>query len=494
MGQIRKQTLQLSFLTYIGFIIGALNTYFLARLFTPEQYGLTQVIISIAAIMAPLGVLGTPAFMTRFFPYYFDYLDKRRNDMLTVSVLVSAMGAVLVFSGAMIFEPLVVRKFTGKSPLVVKYYHWSLVFAFFYLCFLVLESYLGALKKTVLPGFMKETGYRIFIMLITGLYATRLISFDTFVILFCCIYLLVVLILVVYLIVSGQLYLPLRFSHVTRRLRKRIVLYVGFVYSSVIIHSLAAQISTLAVAGARSLGDAGVFALNQFSAAILQVPYRSMQNIASVLISTHWKNRNYPEIEKIYRRSAINLLLMSMFLFFNLWLNYDDGLKFLGIYDKFAPGKTVFLILGIYNILELGTGLNTSLLGTSPAWRFEFYSGLFLLAMSIPLNIFMARRMGMEGVALATLITFTIYNALRLIFIYRRFNMWPFSMKTIYAIVMTLLDYALVYYLLHNLHGIGAVLLRGVLFSGVFIAGTWWLHLTPDLREVTHIIKKRLGR
>ncbi|HEY4148104.1 MAG TPA: polysaccharide biosynthesis C-terminal domain-containing protein [Chitinophagaceae bacterium] len=492
MGQIRKQTIQSSFLTYIGFIIGAINTYFFARLFTTEQYGLTQVIISISQIIAPLAVFGMASYMYRFFPYYSANLTNEKNDLLTVAVIGCLAGNLIVFSGCIIFEPFVVRKFSEKSYLVVKYYYWSLVFSFFFAWFMILESYLGTLRKTVFPSFMKETVSRALVLILIGLYATRVIAFNTFVILFCGIYFVIVLILIGYLIISGQLHMPFKFSHVTRRFKKGIASYTGFMYGSIVIHSIASQISTIVLAGAKSLGDTGVFALNQYTAAILQVPYRSLQVISGVLIAVHWKNKNLVEIERIYKRSSINLLLICLFLFFNIWLNYDDGLRFLHLYDKFSGGKTVFLILSIYNILELGTGVNASLLVTSPAWRFEFYSGVVLLILSIPLNVFMGRWGGMMGVAYATLITFTIYNVVRLIFIHRRFNMWPFSRETLYALAMGTLLYFGISFLLGSTHGLTGIILRSLSFSGGFIAGIYYLHLTPDLPELVHAIKKKI--
>ncbi|MBC7901992.1 MAG: polysaccharide biosynthesis C-terminal domain-containing protein, partial [Gemmatimonadaceae bacterium] len=121
------------------------------------------------------------------------------------------------------------------------------------------------------------------------------------------------------------------------------------------------------------------------------------------------------------------------------------------------------------------------------------YSGMVLLCLSIPLNIYMARWQGMEGVAIATLTTFTIYNFIRLVFIRKRFNMWPFTDKTIYAIVLAAVTYGLVYILLRNLHGITGILLRSFLFSVLFIGGAWVLHLTPDLREVYQLMRTKLG-
>jgi len=497
MGQIRKQTIQSSFLSYIGFLVGAINTYFFTRqgLFTPDQYGLTQVFISMSQILAPLASFGMVAYMNKFFPYYFENLQDKKNDLLTVAVIFSLVGAALVFSGAFLFKPFVVQKFAKKSTqLVVEYYYWMLMFSFFYLCFIILESYLGTLKRTVLPNFMKETAYRIAVLLLIGLFAFRIINFGTFIVLFCCIYLLIVAIIVTYLFVTHQLHFSLQFSYISRRFRKKMATYVSFVYAGIVINGIARQIDTLALAGAKSLTDTGIYSLNQYIAAILQVPYRGMQAIGGALIAQHWKNKNKAEIERIYKRSAINLLLLSMFLFFNIWLNYDDGLSLLHIEEKYAAGKTVFLILGIYNMLELGTGINAAVISTSPAWRFEFYSGILLLAISIPLNVFMARWRGMEGVALATFITFTIYNVVRLLFIKWRFNMWPFSMKTVYAILLTVSAYLAAYFITYNMHGLLAMVIRSVIFSGAFLGGAYFMALSPDLPELIAIIKNKLKK
>lgn len=496
MGEIRKQTLQSSFLSYIGFLVGAINTWFFTRqgMFTPEQYGLTQVIISMSQILGPLASLGMTAFMNRFFPYYYDHLDRRKNDMLTVALLFSAVGAVLIFSGCIIFEPFVIRKFSTRSPLVIEYYYWTLFFSFFYLWFLIFESYLGTLKKTVLPGFMRETGYRLCVLALIGLYAFGVIDFSLFVKLFCSIYLLIVLVIAGYLFWIRRLYVPSTFSKVTKRIKKSVWQYVLYVYTSLTINGIARQIDTLSLAGAKSLNDTGIYSLNQFMAAILQVPYRGLQAIAGPLIAEHWKNKNYTELRRIYERSSINLLLMACFLFFNIWLNYDDGLQFLHIEEKYAAGKTVFLVLGLCNIYELGTGVNGAMLTTSPGWRFEFYSGLALLLLSIPLNIYMARWKGMEGVAFASMSTIITYNTIRLLFIKYRFNMWPFSSKTVYALLLTAGCYLLTGWLFQSIHGLTGIILRSIFFSGLFLTGVFVFRLTPDLPQFIEVVKRRLGK
>ncbi|WP_276482223.1 lipopolysaccharide biosynthesis protein [Paraflavitalea pollutisoli] len=496
MGQIRKQVIQSSFISYIGFIIGAINTWFFVKqgLFTPEQYGLTQVMISISQVLTPLASLGMTVFIYRFFPYYTGRLASRDNDMLSITVVFTCIGALVVFCLCLFFEPLIIRQFAVKSKLLVEYYYWTLLYSFFFLCFTTLEAYLWSLKRTVLSSFMKETAYRILVLVLIGLYAFGVIDFRSFVILFSCTYFLIVLVLVAYLAATHQLYFARKISPVTKKFRKSIFRYVGSVYAGSAITSMARQIDTLSLAGARDLSDTGIYSLNQFIAAILQVPYRGLQAIAVPMISEHWKNKNYPEINRIYQRSSINLLLIGSFLFANIWLNYTDAFAFFNVEPKFLSGKTVFLLLGLYNVFELATGTNTAIIATSPAWRFEFYSGLILMSISIPLNILLANLYGMNGVAFATMSTLVIYNIIRLIFIRHRFKMWPFSMKSLYALLLVIAALVIAYYPTNNLHGLVGMLLRSVLFSGCFFAGVFYFKLTPDLPQFIEVVKNRLRK
>lgn len=494
MGQIRKQTIQSSFLAYTGFLIGAINTYFFTKqgLFTPAQYGLTQTIISISQMLAPIGTLGATTFIAKFYPYYFDRLKPKDNDMLAVAIMAMSIGALMVLGASLYFEPIVIRKFGARSALLVTYYYWSLGFAFFFLCFMILEQYLAALKRTVIPNFMKETVYRACVSVLIALYAFKIISFDIFVKLFCSVYLLIVLLMIGYLIFTKQLFLSFRFSIVTKRLRRPIATYTLFVYAGIAINGIARQIDTLAVAGARDLGEAGIYTLNQFTAALIQVPYRALIAIAGSVIAQHWKNKRKSDIDRIYKRASINMLLISSFIFLMIWVNYEDGLVLLGLNKQFASGKYVFLILGIYNIMDLTMGSSSVVIATSPAWRFEFYSGLVLLALSIPLNIMMARWNGMTGVALATLITYTVYNSIRVIFLGNRFRLWPFTLKSLWAVGLVLGVYGIVWLLTGNMHGITGIFIRSLLIAGLYLGGVWLFKLTPDLHQVLEIVLKKL--
>ena len=206
MGNIRKQSILSSLLIYVGFVFGAINSYLFAKngYFQPGEYGLTQAFISINLIFFSLAAFGMPSVISRFYPYYHDDLEPKKNDLLSLAFVFAITGFILVCLGAIYFEPVVLRKFSEKSPLLVKYYYWILPFTFFYLVFALLDTHSAIHKKTVLPNFLRETGFRVIVTILIILYIFKYIDFDIFIKLFAFIYVLLAMILA--LVVSAALY------------------------------------------------------------------------------------------------------------------------------------------------------------------------------------------------------------------------------------------------------------------------------------------------
>jgi 4-amino-4-deoxy-L-arabinose transferase-like glycosyltransferase len=97
------------------------------------------------------------------------------------------------------------------------------------------------------------------------------------------------------------------------------------------------------------------------------------------------------------------------------------------------------------------------------------------------------------GPAIANLITFTIYNAIRYFFLLKKFKLQPFNLKTIYTIVLGIAVYYCCYFLFNTMHGFFGLILRSILYLVLFIAGTLLLKLSPDIMPVWQTFKKKLG-
>lgn len=505
MGSIRKQTIISSILVYIGFFIGFINNYFYTtttpfffyesgNVFTPSQYALTRIFFDFGQIMFAFGSLGVIPVIYKFYPYYKDNLPEKRIDLLSWALLASFFGFLLVLWGGWYFEPLFIRKFSENSQLVVDYYFWLFPFAMGMLFFSVIESFCWAVHKSVISNFLKETGLRILTSVLILLFYFKLISFQYFVYLFAFQYLVVFLVLLVYLYRTGHLYLTFSISRVTRKFWKKIVGMQALIFGGTFIAAVAATIDSLIIASLKGLTATGIFVFAQYAANLIQVPQRSIQSISAGILSRAWKDKDYKEIYRIYQRSCINLLLMSLFIFGNIWLNVVDGMQVLNIQKDYSDGLGVLFILGMVRIIDAGTGLNAMVINTSTFWRFDFYSGVILLAFRLPLTYFLIKEYGIIGSAFAELTAYTIYNFIRFEFLRRKFKMQPFTIKTLYSFLLAAAAYGFCYFLMKDIHGWPGLILRGISFSGIMIAGIFYFKLTPDAGQLFAVFLKRVDR
>jgi O-antigen/teichoic acid export membrane protein len=497
MGNIRKQTIISSILVYFGFLIGLLNIYLYSSKsgpFTPEQFGLTRIFFDYAQNMFAFGALGVIPVIYKFYPYYKDNLPEEKIDLMSWALVASFLGLLLVVFLGWYFEPRFVNIYAAKSKLVVDYYFWMVPFAIGLLFFSILEGFSWALHKSVFSNFLKETLFRIITTILILLYYTHIISFSGFVHLFAMQFGLVFLVLLIYLLRSGQLHFPLTISRVTKKFWKKMLGMQALTFGGTCIASVAATIDVFIIAGFQDLKAVGIFVFAQYAANLVQVPQRSIQAVSAGVLSRAWKDKDMKEINRIYQRSCINLLLLALFIFGNLWLNISQGIQILHIKNEYADGLSVMFILGMVRIIDAGTGLNALVINTSAFWRFDFYSGIILLAFRLPLTYLLIKNYGIIGSAFAELFAYSVYNFIRFEFLRRKFGMQPFNGKTILSIVLGVMAYVLCYQTMKNIAGWPGIILRGGSFSLIMIAGIFYAQLTPDAMQLYAVFQKRFLR
>lgn len=493
MGTIRKQTIISSVLVYIGFLIGAINMYFYTKngSFTLEQYGVTRIFFDFAQNMYAFGALGVIPVIYKFYPYYKDNLEQHKIDLMTWGMLAALVGFILVLLAGWYFRPVFQEQFYEKSKLIVDYYYWMFPFAFGMLFFSVLEGFCWALQKTVFSNFLKETGLRIFTTIFIVLYLFKIISFESFVYCFAFLYLLIFLILAAYLYSTHQLRFPTVISRVTKKFWKKMLGMQVLIYSGTVIASVAATIDSFIIAKFQGLAVVAIFGLAQYAANLIQVPQRSIQAISAGILSRAWKDKNITEIKRIYSRSCINLLLMALFIFGNLWLNVAEGIRVLGIQKEYEAGLGTIFILGMVRIVDAGTGLNAMVINTSTFWRFDFISGVILLAFRLPLTYYLIKNYGIIGSAFAELAAYSLYNFIRFEFLRRKFNMQPFDRKTLYSLMVAIAAFGVSYFAFSGIEGWLAIIGRSIIFSAIMIAAIFQFNLTPDAGQLYEIFKNK---
>ncbi|MEO9051072.1 MAG: oligosaccharide flippase family protein, partial [Ginsengibacter sp.] len=424
--------------------------------------------------------------------YYKDNLPKKKNDLLTWTFLISLIGFCCVIVAGIVFKELVVRKF-GKSPEFIQYYLWVFPFGFSILMFSMLEVFAWNIRKSILTTFLREVFFKVLTMLLIFFVSFNWIhSFDTFIKMYAFTYGATALALLIYLLWEKEFYITFTISRVTKKFYKKMASMATLVYFGGTIFMIANFIDTIVIMSLLGTNAVGTFLLGSAVSGLVQAPQRGAVAASVPVLSKAWKDKDFDKINLIYQRSGINLLIASLGIFFIIWLNYGDAVTTFKLKPAYLESQWLFFFLGMARVVDLGTGVNSQIIGTSTFWRFEFVSGMILLSLAVPLNYFLVKQAGIVGAGYSNLISMFIYNVIRITFLKKKFNMHPFSIKTFYAILLAVGCYFICYYAFNSLHGFLAIMFKTIVFTALYGGSIIYFDLSPDVLPVLGTLSDKL--
>ncbi len=496
MSTIRRQSIISSGIVYIGFALGALNIYLFARSFEPSHFGLTTLFVSIANIMYAVANVGAQAYIYKLYPYYKDNLEPKEIDMMSWALLFSIIGFALVVALGIACKKLVLQKFGAHSADLVTYYYWIFPFGLGLTIYSQLEAFSLHLNKAVLTTFLRECLFRLFTTVLILLSIAGLLTrFDIFIKAYSFTYLLLAFVLLTILVKGRDMYFTLTASRVTRKFFRKILLLASFSWGGNLVFSFSTFFALIVIAAVVPTGleQAAVYAIAAYAGSVIQVPQRTLVSASIGPLSRAWKDKDMDKIQRIYHRSSINQLIFAVGVFVLIFINFTDGIVIFHLNPVYLKATPVFLFIGLTRIVDMGTGLNTQIIGTSVYWRFDLFSGLILLSLTLPLNYVLAKSNGVIGPAIADLVTFTIYNTIRCIFLYRKFGMQPFTSRTLYTLLLGAAVYLVCEWIFGGHQGFSWMVARSLTFILLYLAGVLGLRLSEDVIPVWQTVKKRLG-
>lgn len=498
MSAIRRQSIISSVIVYAGFALGIINTWLFTRQgsgFTEAQYGLTGTFIAIASVLYTLASLGMPNVINKFFPYYRN-LPQRQNDGLSWALLFPALAFVVVTAAGVLLKDVLIDKIFDNSPQLLRYYYLLFPFGLGYLLFAILEAWAWQHREGIVSNLLKEVGFRaVTTLLILLLLLGVLRSFDSFMIGYASAYLVITAALILFFIKWRQFPLHFKPSAVTHRFRKKIRALGAFVWGGTFIYNMAAVADTIIITAVLpdGLSVAGIFTFGQLLTSLIQAPQRAVVSAAVGPLSQAWKEKDMETISKIYQRSSLNLLLFSAAAYTLILLNFKDAVETFNLKPAYLQAFPVFIFMGLTRVVDLGTGVNAQIISTSTLWRFEFITGLVLFTLLLPLNYQLTRYLGVVGPAIANLIAYAIYNAIRCIYLWQRFRMQPFGKESLFALALAGGCGLLAYFIMKERTGMLALILRSALFLIPFLLVLIKARLSPDAAPVWKVIQKRIG-
>jgi O-antigen/teichoic acid export membrane protein len=221
----------------------------------------------------------------------------------------------------------------------------------------------------------------------------------------------------------------------------------------------------------------------------IAVPGRSVITISVPLLSKAWENQDLKEISTIYSKSSINQLIVSGFLFLLIWLNLQDLFTLLP--EKFTHGKWVVFYIGLAQLINMGCGVNGAIIVNSDYYKFDLYTNVFLLFVTITSNLLLIPKYGIDGAAMATALSLILFNLIRVLLIYIKMGIQPFSYKTILSLCLLFFTYVICVNVPSTSNVFIDILLKSLVAILIFIPLCFKLNLSVDLNNLFKQLLKR---
>jgi O-antigen/teichoic acid export membrane protein len=435
-GIIIRQSVKSTVVTYGGVLLGVLNTLVLFPHFLqPDQFGLTRVLLSVAALIAQLAEFGGGNVIVKYFPIFRE--EKETFRRFVFWILLKALGAFAVISfGIYFFKQPLLANYEEKSNLVPHFFGYIFPLAIFLLIFNLLEAYARSLLRITIPTLLREVYLRIFLLVIILLYHFGYIDFEQFIFWFAASYCSAMLIIAGYVFWLDRVLIKPSLAFAKHEMAKEIFVYGIFSILTSGVWRAVSQLDIIMLGKMDTLEHVAAYFIGFSIVTLIQLPQRFLHLISEPIIAKFIQQEDWQPVKELYQRVALNQFIIGNFLFLGIWVNMENFYNFLPAHYHNITWVVFVLMMG--RLIDMGTGFNGEVIHYSKFYKFNLIAGIVLATSCVAGNLLLIPQFSMLGAAYATFIAFTIFNTMRTAFVFFKFGFLPFSVGMAKAIVIGL--------------------------------------------------------
>lgn len=485
MGIVLNQSVKNTVITFIGFAIGAANALFMYTHFLGEDYyGLTAFLLSSANIMMPLMAFGIQNTLVRFYAEHQTEEDKSRflNLVLVLPLLI----IIPVFLTLFFFYPETASKLSVENPIIYDYVWIIPVIGLFMGYFEIFYAWVKVHLKTVFGNFLKEVLLRVFISIFLFAVYFGWITTIQFVYSLVFIYLTMMLIMAFVAFKIRRPQFHLKFP----KEKKEIIIYSAFIIFSSSIAVMLLDIDKFMIGQYIPLKEAAYYSVAIFIALTISVPIRAMHQITHPVTTDLMARKKHTELNDLYKKASITLQVIGGLIMLGILTNIHQVYALLP--EKYSGGVAVVFIISISKFFDLMLGNNNSIIFNSKYYRTVLLLGVCLVVLTVSLNMYFIPNFGIEGAALATLLSIGLYSLAKLLFVVIKMDLFPFTRNTLLSLGIIGLTFIAFYFWNFPFHPIINIILKSVLLSFFYLVLNYKLKISVDINDVIEKILKRI--
>ncbi len=474
MGVVINQSFKNTISTYLGFAIGAINTLFLYTNFlTDEYYGLVAFILSAANIMMPLMAFGVHNAIVKFYSKY--KTRQSTNSFLTLMLFLPLLIIIpLGLIGYLSYDA-IVNLLSQKNAIVGNYIWYIYIVAIALAYFEVFYAWSKVQMQSVFGNIMKEIFQRVAILILLLAVYFKWINVEEFIVGVVFVYVLRMLIMKLYAFsIRFPKFNLKRIDNISDVLKYSALIIIAGSIATMIL-----DIDKFMIGEMLQLEEVAYYSVAVFIGTVIAVPQRAMHQIMSPLTAQFLNNNKHDELEDLYKRSSLNLLVIGGFIFLLIVLNINE--LYTIIPEKFSGGLMVVFLISAAKLYDNILGNNNAILFNSDYYRVVLIFGVMLAILAVILNIIFIPLYGINGSAIATFLAIIIYNTIKIVFVNKKFDMLPFTQNSLKIGLLIICCIAAFYFWDFGFHPIINIGLKSILIAIAYGFVILKLNISEDI-------------
>lgn len=433
MSVVARQGFKYSLIGYFGFLLGTLSALFVFPQ-DMEFYGKLRFIMPAAEMLLPIVVFGISFSNVKFFNR--TQAAGRHQNFLTLSLVAVAINFMIFSAGFFLFFTLF-PQFKTLNIWEMKRLILPLILVLALSA--VLNKYISNFKRIVVPNifeniFPKLANLGAFVLFFwlgiseKGAYAFFFAMF--------------LMALAGYLVYANSLerFRPDFRTDFARKdgLMQEVFSYSLFGFLGNIGNYLAFRVDNFMISEFLNFEANGVYSVILSILSFILIPQMGLYNISAPIINKAIEDGNFEELDRFHKRTSLSLFFLGAVLFSCILVGFPYLSQFIRNGEQLREAEPVIWILGSAMLFDLATGFNGHIISLSKYYRFNIVVMLFLAITTIVLNYIFIKNtsLGIVGVALATAISLTLFNLIKIAFNYWKFKVSPFSIEMVYASII----------------------------------------------------------
>jgi O-antigen/teichoic acid export membrane protein len=479
MGIVFRQSFNNTLVLFLGFGIGGVNVLFLYTHFLDAEYfGLITFLLSTANLIMPLMVFGMQHTIIKFFSSYKS--KEEQDDFLWTAILLPFL-VILPLSvlGVVFYQQ--IASYLARENIIIEEYTFTVFFISLFMgYFEVFYAWSRVQMKSVFGNFVKEVFARLCVSFLLLAVYFDLLNENEFIYAVVIVYFLRVVIMKIY---AFHLYLP-----EIRRIKlpeniKEILSFSMYIIMAGSAGTILLEIDKFMIPQMKQLAEVAYYSVGVYIASVIGIPSRAMQQIINPITAKALNANNLEEVDNLYRKSSLNLLIVGGLLFLLINVNISELYKIINK-PEYTVGIYVVLVISVSELVKLSLGTNGAILTNSKYYRMLFYYAIGMAISVVVLNRILIEMMGIQGAALATFIVVVIFSALKLIYVKMKMQLQPFTSKTIILLGIVVVLYLIFGFMTLPFNPYVNILIKSSLLTILFGFLVIKINLSEDMNQM----------